>query len=668
MSLRNSYGNNNQDKVSENLDLLWMCKDYWDGLDYVRRQRRRNRDFRNGRQWTPKEYAAIMRNGTIPIIQNYISLMVRNLMGQFIIGKGSPVAIARKEESSDEGKMMSLAIEHVMEVNDDGIKDRDMLEDLMLGGVACSRIGYGYISSRDMDDLKTTNINLNRLFFNTDIDESSIANLDVIGLVCDDSMNGMIVNFADTKDDENFLKEIYGQSKNDKKYYQNRYSAYINQNTKKLDNLDFLQVEDDRKCRYYEIWSRERRMIIRYHDTSNGQYGVSFLSVKEIEGMNQRRILQALEMGLSEEDAKLICYRQQYEFVWTYKYVTPQGYILKEGDSPYIHQSHPFVLSFYNIIDGEIHPILSDVVDQQRYINRLIMQMDFMIGKAAKGVLLIPEELLANGYTKEEVAEIWSSFDGVLFIKNKPGAVQPQQIYSNNTSPAIQSMFQTQLEMMQQILGVNSAIQGQKAQSNTPASRYAQETANAQLNSKDLFERFSKWRLAKYTKVLKLIKQYYDEDKYLSVAGAENIAFNPDVKDIDYDLTISESNSNSNYALTEADQLFQMAAQGLIPIEDYLRVSPAGYAKKLLSFIQERQQQMISQQQAAQGQLPPAQMTDEQAQLLAEQIQEQGADEMQEDIPEPQDQQGQIRDDIPYLRNRGNSSLDSDDILRQILG
>ena len=285
MDLRDKYGNSNKEQISENLDLLWMCKDYWDGLDYVRRQRRRNRDFRNGRQWTPKEYAAIMRNGTNPIIQNYISLMVRNLMGQFIINKGNPVAIARKEESSDEGKMMSLALEHVMEVNDDDIKDRDMLEDLMLGGIACCRIGYGWLSNRDIDDVKTTNVNINRLFFNTDIDESTLSNIDVVGLICDDSINGMIVNFADTKDDENFLKEIYGQSR-DKKYYQNRYSAYADQNTKKLDNIDFLTTDDDRKCRYYEVWTRERRMIVRYHDTSNGQYGVSDLSIKELEEIN----------------------------------------------------------------------------------------------------------------------------------------------------------------------------------------------------------------------------------------------------------------------------------------------------------------------------------------------------------------------------------------------
>ena len=41
----------------------------------------------------------------------------------------------------------------------------------------------------------------------------------------------------------------------------------------------------------------------------------------------------------------------------------------------------------YPFIDGEIHSFVADVIDQQRYTNRLITLNDWVIRASAKGVL-----------------------------------------------------------------------------------------------------------------------------------------------------------------------------------------------------------------------------------------------------------------------------------------
>ena len=61
---------------------------------------------------------------------------------------------------------------------------------------------------------------------------------------------------------------------------------------------------------------------------------------------------------------------------WHCRFYAPGGELLDEYDSPYGHGMHPFMVKMYPLIDGEVHSFVEDVVDQQRYINRLITLMD----------------------------------------------------------------------------------------------------------------------------------------------------------------------------------------------------------------------------------------------------------------------------------------------------
>ena len=144
--------------------------------------------------------------------------------------------------------------------------------------------------------------------------------------------------------------------------------------------------------------------------------------------VNRRRITEQSQMGVSEENYKLIAY--QWFIDWYFRFLSPYGDVLKEGETPYWHKSHPYSFKLYPFYNGEVHSFVSDFIDQQRYINRLITMQDFIMGAGAKGVLMFPEELIPDDMTVEDIAEEWVAYNGVIYYKSNGTTKMPQQIVS----------------------------------------------------------------------------------------------------------------------------------------------------------------------------------------------------------------------------------------------
>ena len=113
-----------------------------------------------------------------------------------------------------------------------------------------------------------------------------------------------------------------------------------------------------------------------------------------VETINEERIQEGLAAGMEREDIPLIKAEWFMDDYWYFYFLTPFGQILQEGEPPFEHKSHPYVFKIYPFIDGEPHSFVSDVIDQQRYVNRLITLYDSIMRASAKGVLLFPEECL----------------------------------------------------------------------------------------------------------------------------------------------------------------------------------------------------------------------------------------------------------------------------------
>ena len=125
--------------------------------------------------------------------------------------------------------------------------------------------------------------------------------------------------------------------------------------------------------------------VAAWHDYADGTEEVyTDLTMQEVEAINNQRLEQGTAVGLAPEAVKLVYAQEQYEYYWRVKYLTPNGHCIKEMETPYTHEEHPYVLAAMPIIDGQFKAVMSDIVDIQRYINRLLTLLDFIIGSSAK--------------------------------------------------------------------------------------------------------------------------------------------------------------------------------------------------------------------------------------------------------------------------------------------
>lgn len=608
---KNALISNSLDDTRKGNEILDKCRVYWDGLAAVREQRRINRDFRNGHQWKKSEIESIKKLGGEAIVQNICTIVNRNIIGQYRANKMAPIAIARKRDAAEESGMLSLALERAIKINDDDTKDARNLEELIISGIACCRVSYSWREELNINDIKTVNVNINKLFFNPDIEDCSLNNLHTIGEICDDTLDGMIAKFAKTDEDKELLKRIYAG-------VDDRFGGTGEQNSDRLDNVDFYTPYDNSYCRYYEVWQKELRKVVKYHDYATADIGISEYSIRELAEINTKRIIQAELEGVPVEEVALIDYEEGFEQVWTVKYIATNGIILKEMDSPYLHEQHPYVLLMHTLIDGQLHPLMSDIIPQQRYMNRLIQMIDFAMGRAAKGVLIIPEDCIPEDGDFDDIAKRWSDFNGVIKLNLKSGGQKPEQIVANLTNFGAKEMFDLQLNLAQQIFGVSQAMQGQAPTSGTPASRYLQETQNSSLNSRDLFEMYGNYKVQKYYKMMYLIKQFYTDKIYIQVTGKgssnSEAEFDPNrVKHLDFDIDCKLANNAPSFQLLQDEQVFKFVEQNRISLESALSISTSPWAVQLLEVIKkekadaekkaiEMQQQQMAMQQQAQPQ------------------------------------------------------------------
>ena len=248
----------------------------------------------------------------------------------------------------------------------------------------------------------------------------------------------------------------------------------------------------------------------------------------------------------------------------------------------------------YPFIDGEIHSFVADLIDQQRYTNRLITLYDFIMRASAKGVLLFPEGCEPDGMSMEEIAEEWSKFDGIVFYKPKAGVPVPQQIANNSTQIGISELLNIQLKFFEDISGVNGALQGKPGFSGQSASMYYQQTQNATTSLIDLLESFSSFICDGAMKDIKNIQQFYDTTRIINIVGKNaHVEYNPkEIGNTEFDLGISESTNTPVYRQLANETLMQLWQAQAISAEQLLEHGDFPFADDLLQSLKSQKEQM----------------------------------------------------------------------------
>lgn len=588
-------------------DVLMEAQHYWSNMDQFRRDRERNKRYCYGDQWkdiiqvdgcamTEEEYIA--KQGNVPLKNNLIRRLVRNVLGVYRSQAKEPTCYARDRDEQKLGETMTIILQCNMQLNRLNELNARTMEEFLIGGLIVHRKSFGWRNEKL--DCWTDYVNPNNFFVDNNTRDFRGWDITCVGEVHDVSFATLCAQFATSPEDYKRYKEIY-RFTHDRQYISNFAERF---GYSRLENYDFLFTSDPTRCRVIEVWRKESKPRYRCHDINNGDvYKIDIEDYDELVSKeNASRLERGREAGVAEEDIPLIEATWMIDNYWYYYYLTPFGDILKEGETPYEHKGHPYVIKAYPFIDGEIHSFVSDVIDQQRYTNRLITLYDFIMRASAKGVLLFPEGCEPDGMSMEDIAEEWSRFDGIVYFKPKPGAPLPQQIANNSTQIGITELLNLQLKFFEDISGVNGALQGKPGYSGTSAALYNQQTQNATTSLLDMLESFSGFIKEGAIKDVKNMQQYYDTKRVFNIAGKNAwVEYDPkNIRDVDFDLSIVESTNTPAYRQVANDILMQLYQTQAISIEQLLEHGDFPFADDLLQSIRSQKEQL------EQGQIPDA--------------------------------------------------------------
>ena len=617
---------------SANLRRIMRYQQMWDAMADFRKRRKRNKKYFNGEQWHDlieveknkfiTEEQNIIEQGKVPLKNNMIGSTVTSILGVFRNTYGKPEVIARAVDNQKIGEMNTCLAEYVYQhARIKEIDAKDMLE-AMISGMCLQIVDYHYNNVTMRNEEQVYSVNPSRAFLNGGIEDPRGGDISTIGVLLDMTIDEVVSKFARSKKDADKIREIY--SSINKEYITNLYRTFSRSS---VSNIDFMQPSSMNLCRVIQAWEHEYEDVWLVHDALNGtleEYPIEDGSA--IDEMVKQREIDIEINGWDYEMCKLEKEFHHNEF-WYVRYLSPCGDVLYEGRTPFSHKSHPFAIYLGHLIDGEIHSFVENIIDQQRYINRLITLIDFIMGSSAKGVLVFPENAIPKGMRKEDILEQWTSYRGVIFANLKPGTQMPQQISTNATNIGANEMLALQMQLIRDISGVHGALQGKEAKSGTAASLYAQEANNAQVNIADLLESFTEFRQARDYKLIKIAPQCYDAPFFIALAGNEYSKeahyWNPELAaSADIYVNLSENNNTAVYRMMANQIVIKAMEMGMIDFETVLQTGVMPNGEKLLSIVQRRKEQLQKEQLQAQAAMMKGQ-------AMGTQMQEAGATEGQ---------------------------------------
>lgn len=587
-------------------DILMEAQYYWNQMEDFRKDRERNKRYTYGFQWddmicvdgksmTEEEY--IKSQGNVPLKNNLIRRLVRSVLGVYRSQSKEPTCTARDRDEQKLGETMSTILQCNMQLNRMPDVYARSMEEFLISGFIVHRKSYGWRNGKE--DCWTDYVQPNNFFIDNNMRDFRGWDVSVLGEVHDISFGQLCEQFASSPQEYRELRDIYKWAA--RKDYIATYAERFGYS--RLENYDFLFTSEPGRCRVIEIWRNEQKPRYRCHDYQNGDiFKIDEEDyVRVVLAENEERIRMAKEVGMPEEEVPLIKATWFVDDYWYFYYLSPFGDILREGETPYEHGSHPYVFKAYPFIDGEIHSFVADVIDQQRYTNRLITLYDWIMRASAKGVLMMPEDSLPDGVSIDDIAESWTEFNGVIVYRPSKSGKVPEQVANNSTNIGIAELLNMQLKFFEDISGVTGALQGKPGYSGESASHYNQQTENATKSLLDLLECFSCFVVDGAYKDVKNMQQFYDTKRVFNIAGRSGaqIEYDPKkIRDVEFDLSITESTSTPAYRHLANDMLMQLYQSQAISVEQLLEHGDFPFADELLQSIKSQKEQL------AQGRVP----------------------------------------------------------------
>lgn len=594
-------------------EVLMRAQACWEAMSEFRRERQRNKDYVNGKQWGDmikvggkwmSEEQYLTSQGNVPLKNNLIKSILRRVTGAYKQQNTEPTAKARNRANQSDGEVFTELLRANGQRNMLTDLNTRAFEEFLISGVCVYRKFYGRRNTRrgNLCECWTDMVSPRHFFVDGNMEDFRTWDADIVGQIHDVSFEQLCSNFCigeRGREMHEKLREEYKRARD-----RELMMGVAENFGMRKSAMSFLMASDPSVCRVIEVWTKEQKERYHCHDTLKGEcYKVELEELEAIEAENEARLQQVRDAGMDESQARLIKTEYFIDDYWYYRFITPTGLVLDEGETPYAHGTHPFVFRCYPFIDGEIHSFVADLIDQQRYVNRLITMQDFIMRSSAKGVLLVPTDAIPEGMTLADFAEEWSSYNGVIAFKAKPGVPLPTQIHGQVSNMGVSELLNLQIKLFD-VIGADNTLQGASS-ANMSGVLFQQKTQNANTSISDYLGVFSGFINEGAVMDVKNMQQFYDEQIPIRVTGRPNtvITFDPDKhSDVELDIAVTQDTSSAVYREIGNDFLLQLLQMQQISVEELLEFGSFPQGDALLQSIQARKQELQQQQMAMQQQ------------------------------------------------------------------
>lgn len=562
--------------METNLSVLAQARACYMGLDRFRKDRERSKKFNYGSQWgdtlhiggrTLTEAQYMDEMGSVPLKNNLIRRLVRNVIGVYSAQDNRPTCRARDKAEAPLAATMNTLLQFNSELNRLPALYVRSLEEFMISGLAVHRKWYG--TRGGQTDCWTDTVPPNNFFIDSNMADFRAWDCSCVGELHDVPFADVCAQFAHSAADTKLLRAIYDPDAASAPGYMRQF-GYADS------DKSFLTPARPGLCRVIEVWRKETSQHYACHDP---EQGVAF----KVEAADYQRCVERENSRRKAAGRPLIAAKWTTVSKWRYYFLSPRGHVLCSADSPYAHGSHPYVVKAYPMIDGEIHSFVADVIDQQKYANRLITTYDWIIRSSAKGVLMIPEDCIPYGTDPADFADVWSRFNGVLIYKPSMSGNVPQQVASNSTNVGITELLNLQLKFFEDISGVHGALEGKLSNSAMSAELYGQQTQNATASLHDLLGTFAEFMRDAAYKDVSNMQQFYGSDRIEAIAGNAEPVDAARMRSAVFDLSITPATSTAASRQAANNMLVEIWKSGQISLEQMLRAGDFPFADTLLT-------------------------------------------------------------------------------------
>lgn len=607
-------GRTRRNTLRKDIKLLERCRNAWNRFEPARKTRERTMKYTFGDQWSDiieykggrvTERRYIQQKGNIPL-QNNIMISIFNTVAGLYEKQGvEPTCFARTPDSQWLSDMMSVALQANLQDTQDSEIRKALFKDYICGGIAVARESY---EERDtIWDSWSDYVNPYYVGFEMGSDPRH----QDINLICelhDVSHEDLYFKFAreDYGLTRRILDDVYEiDNKRD-------YDIEADQNdVYDLENVSFDTPANKNCCRVIECWYKRTKPRYQCTDpiaqtADDARFRVEVEDIENVRQENIKRKKVYDEAGVPIEDRAYITAEYIEDVFWYYTFMSPDGTILCEGECPYDYKTHPYTVKFYPFVNGEIHPFLGTVIDQQRYINRLVVMHDMAARSAAKGITIIPKGCIPDDMSPQDFADQFTEYEGlVIYETNRINpSVRPEVITSNAVQIGTYELLQLQLQLTKDITNVSGALQGKTPSAGTSAARYQMEMQNSSVSLFSLLNDMTNLSEQIAEKKVSNIKQFYDDGRLIISADNTKVMEydRMSARDVKFRISIKESGATASVAQQANDVGIQLLQMGAIDALTFLQGSTLPFKDLYINAIQDRQAQMALEQQAQQMQ------------------------------------------------------------------